>query len=151
MHTTQRRSLSAVTGIALIFVLNSTFLTKVASAAGFSDLTVTNVIAPASASRASTVNVVTVTMNISSNIAATSSSKFYLCTNNFAYTSGFIGSQSVPSLSGGQSVQLTNRNYIIPKTATLGIHYVIVVCSFGVTDANLSNNTNNTTTINITN
>lgn len=147
MHTTQKRSLWAVTGIALMFALSS-ILTKPAIAA--SDLTVTSVSAPSSASLGSTIKVVHVTMNISSNPCVTSSSKFYLCTNNFAYTSGFRNSQSIPALAGGASVQMTNLSFIIPTNNTLGTNYIIVVCGFGITDSNWSNNTNNTTTINIT-
>ena len=149
MYTTQRRSLSAVTGIALMFVLGST-VTKPATAAGLPDLTVTSVSAPSSASLGSTIKVVHVTMNISSNTCGSSSTKFYLCTNNVAYANGYRNGQAVPALFGGGSVQMTNLTFIIPTNAKLGANYIIVVCGFGITDSNWSNNTNNTTTINIT-
>jgi hypothetical protein len=147
MRTTQKRSLWAVTGIALMFALSST-LVKPAIAA--SDLTATSVSAPGSASLGSTIKVVHVTMNISSNPCISSSSKFYLCTNNFAYANGFRNSQSIPALAGGASAQRTNLLFIIPTNNTVGTSYIIVVCGFGITDSNWSNNTNNTTTINIT-
>jgi len=133
----------------LMFVLSFVFV-KPAIAAGLADLTVTSVSAASSASLGSTIKVVHVTMNISSNACGSSSTKFFLCTNNVAYTSGLRNTQAVPGLLGGRSVQMTNLTFIIPSNATLGANYIIVVCGFGITDSNWSNNTNNTTTINIT-
>ena len=150
MHTTQKRSLWTVTGIAsLMFVLSFVFVT-LAMATGPADLTVTSVSAPSSASLSSTIKVVTVTMNISSNVCGSSSTKFFLCTNNVAYANGTRNTQTIPALLGGGSFQATNTQFIIPSNATLGTNYIIVVCGFGITDSNWSNNTNNTTRINIT-
>jgi hypothetical protein len=150
MHTTQRRSLWTITGIAsLMFVLSFVFV-KPAIAAGPADLTVTTVLAPSSASLSSTIKVIHVTMNISSNPCASTSTKFYLCTNGTATANTQRGSQSVPALLGGGSVQMTNLTFTIPSNAKLGTNYIIVVCGFGITDSNWSNNTNNTTKINIT-
>jgi hypothetical protein len=76
--------------------------------------------------------------------------KFYLCTNGTATANTQRGTQTVPALLGGGSVQMTNLTFIIPTNATLGANHIIVVCGFGITDSNWSNNTNNTTIINIT-
>jgi hypothetical protein len=147
MYTTQRRCLSAVAGIALTLVLSSVLVNPAIAA---TDLTVTNVSAPSTASLGSTIKVVHVTMNISNTPCASSSSKFYLCTNNFAYANGLRNTQAVPPLSGGGSFQETNTQFIIPSNAKLGTNYIIVICGFGIVDSNWSNNTNNTTRINIT-
>ena len=150
MHTTQKRSLWTVTGIAsLMFVLSFVFVT-LAMATGPADLTVTSVSAPSSASLSSTIKVVTVTMNISSNVCGSSSTKFFLCTNTVAYANGLRNTQSIPALLGGGSIQMTNLTFIIPTNATLGANHIIVVCGFGITDSNWSNNTNTTTIINLT-
>ena len=150
MHTIQKRSLWTAIGIAsLMFVLGFVYV-KLAIAAGPADLTVTSVWAPSSTSLGSTIKVVHVTMNISSNTCISSSTKFYLCTNNIGYANGFRNSQSIFALGGGQSFQATNLTFIIPSNAMLGTNYIIVVCGFGITDSNWSNNTNSTTKINIT-
>ena len=149
MRITQKRSLWTVTGMALMFVLSSTS-TKLAIAAGPADLTVTSVSAPSSTSLGSTIKVVHVTMNISSNTCASTSTKFFLCTNTVAYANGLRNTQSIPALLGGGSIQMTNLTFIIPTNATLGANHIIVVCGFGITDSNWSNNTNTTTIINLT-
>lgn len=148
MHATQRCSLWTVTGIAsLMFVIGSV---AVKPAIAASDLTVTSVSAPSSASLGSTIKVVHVTMNLSSNTCPSSTSKFYLCTNSFAYATGLRNTQAVPLLGSQASFQETNLTFIIPTTATVGEYHVIVICGYGITDPNWSNNTNSTTTINIT-
>ncbi|HUJ70692.1 MAG TPA: hypothetical protein VLZ30_00500 [Verrucomicrobiae bacterium] len=148
MRTPEKRAWRTLAAVAsLMFVLSSA---SVQLAIAGSDLTVTSVSAPASASLGSTISVVHATSNISSNPCATSTSKFYLSTNTFAYTSGLRNTQVLPALVGGGSVQETNRAFIIPTTATVGTYHIIVVCGFGIQDYNLSNNTNTTTTINIT-
>ena len=148
MHTTQRHSLWMATGIAsLMFVIGSVSVKPVIAAA---DLTVTSVSAPSSASLGSTIKVVHVTMNISSNACGSSSTKFFLCTNNVAYANGLRNTQAIPPFAGGGSFQATNTQFIIPSNAALGANHIIIVCGFGITDSNWSNNTNTTTVINIT-
>ena len=115
------------------------------------DLIVTNVSAPASASRGSTINVVHVTANIGNQVSAgTSKNYFYLwpiCSN---ITTGYINPQLVGSIMAGKFKTLTDSSFIVPTNAALGANYIIVLTGITAADVNHANDTNCTCTINIT-
>lgn len=104
------------------------------------DLTITALSAPGSAARGATISVIHTTKNVGNALAATSSSRFHLCTNNIAC--GYRNQQAVPLLAVGASKTLTNTTFSVPADQPLGTNYVVVVCGDGLVEANKANNTN---------
>ncbi len=112
-------------------------------AAAAPDLTVTALSAPASAARNTTISVIHTTKNVGNLIAPSSTSYFYLCTNNVACGSR-INQQAVGSLAVNASKTYTNTSFSIPAGQPLGTNYIVDVCGIGITEPNKANNTNST-------
>lgn len=106
------------------------------------DLTITSLSAPATASQGTTISVIHTTQNIGAAFAGSSTSKFYLCTNDVAYASGYRNQQTVGALAMGASKTLTNTTFSVPADQPLGTNYVIVICGIGLTESDKTNNTN---------
>jgi hypothetical protein len=110
------------------------------------DLTISSITAPSSANRGSTISIGDQTKNIGSEIAGTSTTKFYLSTNK-TYESGdiYLGSRSIPTLSAGA----TNSGSIsvtIPAGIPTGNYFIIAIADANrvVVEASEVNNTKTT-------
>jgi hypothetical protein len=94
------------------------------------DLTITSMSAPTNAARGATISVVHTTKNVGNTLAGLSSTRFYLCTNNFAC--GFVNQQSVAALGVGASKTLTNTAFGVPAGQALGTNWIVGVCGFNI-------------------